>query len=513
MAHYAPVEVTRYPRKLFTSTSEQRYWRTYRNVLLRQDTSAITGSCHSSEYYAVSNAARVRFFSYSNTNDFSLSKFKAKVCALKFRSDGELFAASDEQGKLNLFQVSRKTLLRTYKHPAPVYGVCFAEKAFKVVSGCDDRTVRVWDMTMKHPVVTWADAHEDYIRSVTELTENVVISGGLDGKIKLWDLRTQVKAAELDHLAPVSALLTVSGYSLVSAGHTRVTNWDIRTLSPVTNYIPHSKNITSLALNSTKEKLLTGSLDCNLKVHSLEDAKVLHSIKYPGPIATVTLTYDDAHLVVGMTDGKLSVRQRKHSKAPLAKVSENPEDLFIANWKQAELEKPKRTVKDYSFFRRGMYSKPDAEDLTLDKQVRTKLQEYDKLLKKFRYSEVLDCVLKTDRPDLVVSILQELAQRNALADALKNRSPVSAMQADLLPVIDWLARRIGAQKYAEAVLRTADLLIGKLYVEMYSCVFPYDADVHRSVDVLRNAVETEVQLEMTCHELIGVVEVLEGRLV
>jgi U3 small nucleolar RNA-associated protein 15 len=409
----------------------------------------------------VSSSIKVRFFSYANTNDFSLSKFKAKVCSMQFRSDGELFAAGDELGKLNLFQVSRKTLLRTYKHPAPVYGVSFAEKSFKLLSGCDDRALRVWDLTMKHPVITWADAHDDYLRSVAELSEFVVVSGGLDGKVRIWDMRTQARSAELDHLAPVSVVLPVSEVSLVTAGHTRVTNWDLRTLTPVTNYTPHSKNITALALNSTKDKLLTGSLDCNLKIHSLEDSKVLHSIKYPAPISTVTLTYDDAHLVVGMTDGKVSVRQRKHAKAPKPKTSENPEDLFVAKWEQALKERPVKLTKDYGYFKRGAYSKPDVEDLTLDKQVRKKLQDYDKLLKKFRYSEVLDCVLQTDRPDLIVSIIQELAQRNVLADALKNRAPVSPSQSDLVPVISWLTRKIGVQKYAEAVLRTTDLLLGK----------------------------------------------------
>jgi hypothetical protein len=47
---------------------------------------------------------------------------------------------------------------------------------------------------------------------------------------------------------------------------------------------------------------------------------------------------------------------------------------------------------------------------------------------------------------------------------------------------------------------------------MYSCVVPYDAAVQQSIDALRKAVTSEVGLECACHELIGVVEVLESRL-
>ncbi len=54
----------------------------------------------------------------------------------------------------------------------------------------------------------------------------------------------------------------------------------------------------------------------------------------------------------------------------------------------------------------------------MSQQKRIQLKAYDKLLKSFQYREALDAAISTDRPEIVSSIVEELAARSGLPAAL-----------------------------------------------------------------------------------------------
>jgi U3 small nucleolar RNA-associated protein 15 len=169
------------------------------------------------------------------------------------------------------------------------------------------------------------------------------------------------------------------------------------------------------------------SLDQHLKVFDLTGYTLLHDIKYPAPILSAALTQDNTHLIVGMSDGKLSVRQHKSkSVAGVSRIDEM-DKLYLDKWKKLAETLPKKLIKNYRYFYRGQYSKLQENEIKLEQEVQRKLKDYDKLLKKFRYWEVLKLSFDMERPEIIVSVIEELAQRNALRESLKNRSPVIFM--------------------------------------------------------------------------------------
>lgn len=63
---------------------------------------------------------------------------------------------------------------------------------------------------------------QDYIRAgcVSPVSENVVVSGGYDKKINMFDSRTKSVTMSVDHEAPVESLMFLpSGSLLISAGN------------------------------------------------------------------------------------------------------------------------------------------------------------------------------------------------------------------------------------------------------------------------------------------------------
>jgi hypothetical protein len=65
-------------------------------------------------------------------------------------------------------------------------------------------------------------------------------------------------------------------------------------------------------------RMLAGSLDGHVKIFELDDFKVTHASKYPGPVTGLGLSADCSLLAVGMADGMLSVR--KHAKPKVVQV-------------------------------------------------------------------------------------------------------------------------------------------------------------------------------------------------
>ena len=62
-----------------------------------------------------------------------------------------------------------------------------------VISGSDDRTVRVWDLATGAPVGGPFTGHGGWVRSVAAAELNgrpVVISGSVDRTVRVWDLAT-----------------------------------------------------------------------------------------------------------------------------------------------------------------------------------------------------------------------------------------------------------------------------------------------------------------------------------
>ena len=120
--------------------------------------------------------------------------------------------------------------------------------------------------------------------------------------VKCWDARvnpgedgSRAAFLSLDHGAPVEALLYFpSGNILVSAGGSYMKVWDVLGGGAGSDNLLHTsqhhlKAITSLCLDGSASRLLTGSLDCHVKVLDVATYNVTYALKYASPVLGVAL--------------------------------------------------------------------------------------------------------------------------------------------------------------------------------------------------------------------------------
>lgn len=116
----------------------------------------------------------------------------------------------------------------------------------------------------------------------------------------------------------------------------------------------------------------------------------------------------------------------------------------------------KSKAKNYKYFYRGQYSvMPDADDIIQGmKEKKQKLQKYEESLKKFQYKKALNQALEQRNPEVVLALIEELIQRDALEISLANRTP-----DELIALVNFIQWKISDYRYQSTLVQVLRFLI------------------------------------------------------
>uniref|UniRef100_A0A914XAE3 U3 small nucleolar RNA-associated protein 15 homolog n=1 Tax=Plectus sambesii TaxID=2011161 RepID=A0A914XAE3_9BILA len=501
MGTFKPTQIIDYKRSEDLLTDEDIYWRRLKTAAVIQEpghVSCVDFSPKSPHYLAATSSVKVTLYDTSVCEPHALySRFKQAVYGGRFRHDGTLLAAGGQEGRIRVFDVnsSTKAPLRTYKaHESATHFVKFVAKGQRVVSFGDDQSIKCWDLADMGaiPVVAFPGAHADHIRcgDVAHTSEHLLVSGSYDHMAKLWDCRTHEAVATVDHGWPVEAVLLFPNDSLLAtAGGTVVKIWDLtaggKQLAVLSH---HHKTITSLTFAANHSRLLSGGLDKHVKVYDTATYEVVHSMDFPGAVLSVAISPDDNVLAVGMTGGNLLAIQRRE-----------PDKKVVNAVRKRQTARP--TIVAHQVFTEGEYVKSDVP-VTAARESAA-LTRFDQCLKAFQHSKALDCLLKTSylverKPEMIVSGLRELNRCGALAKALAGRD-----YSTLGPLLRFLCRHIGRQKFLRTLLVTADTL-----VDIYGGNSELDPHTEKLLKKLRDAVGREIGVQKQLCSVVGALDLL-----
>ncbi|CAI2179637.1 19780_t:CDS:10 [Funneliformis geosporum] len=494
-APYKKLSIRKIAKNVDNGTEESRYWNRFKRKTFKEIASVT--SIHFSPIaphdFAVTSSTRVQIYSPKNKYQVtkSISRFHDIAYSGNIRNDGNLLVAGDATGLIQIFNIHNRAILRTMEgHKLPVQVTKFAPGNTQVLSCSDDKTVRIWDIPGQEPVSV-LEGHQlikyfklkDYVRSglINNGNPHLVLSGSYDQTVKLWDMRTNTCAMTLMHEAPVEEVLFLDDQTVISAGGPTIKVWDINGGGRVTYSLSnHQKTVTSMCFNSLHSRLLTGSLDRQVKVYDTKNFEVLHGLTYPGPILSLAISPDETHFAVGMTSGTLAVQFVK-----VEKVSKR------------EKEQPKPGT--YQYFIRGFNHSGSKDDHVIEAKRKEKLAMYDQYLRNFQYSNALDAVLRpTTLPILTVSLIQELILRDALTIAIAGRDETS-----LTPLIKFVTKWITDPKYMNLMVDVAQVIL-----ELYSPVIGQSSTITNLIKTLHQKVKGEISIQLEMAKVIGSVEMI-----
>lgn len=180
---------------------------------------------------------------------------------------------------------------------------CLQFSGNRIVSGSDDNTLKVWNVTTGKCLRTLR-GHTGGVWS-SQLSGSIIISGSTDRTLKVWDIETGIcKHTLLGHTSTVRCM-HLHGNKVVSGSRDATLRvWNIETGQCLHILIGHLAAVRCVQYDG--KLVVSGAYDYTVKVWNAERAECLHTLT--GHTNRVySLQFDGIHVVSGSLDTSIRV--------------------------------------------------------------------------------------------------------------------------------------------------------------------------------------------------------------
>ncbi|CAK9439484.1 uncharacterized protein LODBEIA_P35840 [Lodderomyces beijingensis] len=489
------------------TTPEQRYWRSYTSPQLIKENHAINHiefNPVAPHDFSVTSSTRIQIIS-SKTRQIikTFSRFKDVVLSSNFRFDGKLIVASDASGLVSLYDSYQPRNLLVSLNPsshATHVAKFHPTIASQLVTGSDDRVLRVWDIsqTSSGPLMAFDEAmHGDYIRSAAFVRDNanLIITGCYDGIVRVFDTRDprSGSVAKFEQDEPVEDVISTSSSTVVSAGGPHVKIWDLTRGAQVHQLDNFTK--TTTCLYDTREKgLLVGSLDGLVKIFDYNttnwDVKFGWKFGSGGVLTCAVSPGDYKHFAAGLTSGLISIRTRKTEPKVKQGIKQETTSAY------ARMMKGRDYMGEEEYEIVNNTSTPVQQQ---SQQQKGKLKQFEKYLNAFKWWEALDSAFAPGLPkEQTITILNELKKRGKMRIALFERDEIS-----LVPMLQWFIKNIEDVRSFNLICDYIGVIL-----EMYGNMIDKSVVLEENFNILLRKIDSEIKKCEKASAINGMLELL-----
>jgi len=246
------------------------------------------------------------------TQQNRLTGHQDRVLSVALSSDGKTLVSGSNDKTIKVWDLATGGEPRTLTgHQYVVYSVALSSNGKILVSGSGDATIKVWDLATGKELRTLT-GHQDWVRSVALSSDGkTLVSGGNDNTIKVWDLATGKELRTLTgHQDGVrSVALSSDGKTLVSGSYDKTIKvWDLAIEGEPRPLTGHQSAVISVALSSDGKTLVSGSDDKTIKVWDLATGGEPRTLTgHQSAVISVALSSDGKTLVSGSDDKTIKV--------------------------------------------------------------------------------------------------------------------------------------------------------------------------------------------------------------
>jgi len=237
-------------------------------------------------------------------------------------SDGHFALSCSWDRTLRLWDLQAgNTVTRFVDHKNDVLSVAFSADNRQIVSGSRDRTIKLWNILGQCKYTIVEDGHEGWV-SCVRFSPNtqtpLIVSGGWDCMVKVWDLTTcKLKNDLAGHTGNINTVTVSPDGSLCASGGKDGTAmlWDLNE-GKYLYHLDANDDIHSLVFSPNRYWLCAATKSC-IKIWDLESKSIVGELrpdvvmhgKRTAPPACISLAWssDGNTLFSGYTDNVIRV--------------------------------------------------------------------------------------------------------------------------------------------------------------------------------------------------------------
>jgi len=216
-------------------------------------------------------------------------------------------------GMISVWDTKNGEIIATWKaHPESVNSVAVTPDEQFVVSGSDDKTIKIWKLPKNKNVaditlVRTLTGHTNVVDGVAIAPNGQILaSGSWDGTIKIWNFSSGELLQTLEgHSEIVNAIaISPDGQFLASGSKdNQIKLWNLATGKLVRTINTNSLSILSVVFSRDSQVLASSSSDGSINIWNLQTGELIHSLKeHIDGVWSIIITPNGKTLISGSWD-------------------------------------------------------------------------------------------------------------------------------------------------------------------------------------------------------------------